>query len=378
MKTADWNIGRLEAGLKDTSIAAVIPAYRVADQIERVISNMPAYIKFIIVVDDCSPDNSVARINPQLSDRVRLLRHRENQGVGGAMLTGYAAALRFGADIVVKMDGDDQMDPRQLPYLLAPILQGEADYTKGNRFIHSQALDSMPRIRCWGNLGLTFLTKMASGYWNIFDPTNGYTAIHSRTLSLINPESIAKRYFFEISLLLDLRRLNAVVQDVAMPARYGGEKSSLSLGRVLAHFPCRLAAGLFHRLGRQYFLYNFTAGSILLLLGMPLLLFGIIWGGLHWYWSALSHVPTPTGTILLSVLPIILGVQFLLQALALDIASVPTKTMHIIRNIQEFSQSYPPSMADYLKKHANQLISDECLSSSPRASVVQRDQNANS
>jgi glycosyltransferase involved in cell wall biosynthesis len=317
-----------ENELANVPIAAVVPAYRVAQQIGRVIGNMPFYVRNIIVVDDCSSDDTALAVERCESPRVRLVRHQVNQGVGGAMLTGYAAALQLGAEIVIKMDGDDQMDPQCLPILLMPIIKGDADYTKGNRFLHRYELVQMPFVRRIGNFALTFLTKLATGYWNIFDPNNGYTAIHSNVLRLINVDLIHRRYFFETSMLFALRRVQAVVLDVPIPARYGDEVSSLSLRRVLISFPCNLIQGLFHRLGWQYFLYDFTAVSLLLVLSLPLLIFGVVWGGWNWYISVTQGIIATTGTVLLSVLPIILSIQFLIQALSLDIGSIPQKVLH--------------------------------------------------
>ncbi|MEN9933976.1 MAG: hypothetical protein RLZZ387_555 [Chloroflexota bacterium] len=319
---------RAESALAAASVAVVIPAYRVAGKIGRVVRGLPEYVRHVVVVDDASPDGAAAEVEPLCSQRVRLVRHHRNQGVGGAVLTGYATALALGAEVVVKMDGDDQMDPAYLPMLLLPIMRGDADYTKGNRFLHGYALGRMPLARRVGNFGLTFLTKAATGYWNIFDPTNGYTAIHARVLRLLDTDRIARRYLFETSVLLELRRLQAAVRDVPIPARYGDEVSSLSLRRALLDFPPALLHGLVRRLGHQYFLYDFTAASLLLLLAAPLLLFGVLWGTAHWYFSYATGVPATTGTVLLAVLPIILGVQFLAQALALDIGSVPRRPLH--------------------------------------------------
>jgi dolichol-phosphate mannosyltransferase len=316
--------------MREPTIAVVVPAYRAGRRIEQVLRAMPAVVRHVVVVDDASPDDTgaaaaeVAATDP----RVKVLRHRDNQGVGGAMLTGYAEALRLGADVVVKVDADGQMDPAQLPRLVAPIARGEADYVKGNRFLFQFPPVRMPLPRMLGNLGLTFLTKLASGYWNIFDPTNGYTAVHASILRRIAPSNVARGYFFESSLLLELRRLSAVVQDVALPARYDGEPSSLSLPHALATFPPRLLAGFVRRLARQYYLYDFTAASVLALLGLPLLLFGAAWGGGQWYVHAQAEKLASTGTVLIGVLPIILGAQLLLEALVLDIRSTPQVPVH--------------------------------------------------
>lgn len=309
-------------------ICVIIPAYNVERHIINVVTHIPLNVRSIVVVDDCSPDNSAQVIQSCLSSRVHLVRHAVNQGVGGAMLTGYAKALELGADIIVKMDGDDQMDPSYLLDLVRPIIEGHADYTKGNRFLHSYALGQMPLARRIGNFGLTFLTKLASGYWNMFDPNNGYTAIHRNVVQLLNTNVIARRYFFESSMLIELRRINAVVRDVPMPARYGSEVSSMSLRRVLIDFPERLLIGFFRRLRWQYFLYNFTAASLLIISALPLIAFGLIWGLYYWYVSITSGRIATTGTVLIAVLPIIVGVQFLVQALVLDIMSVPHEAIH--------------------------------------------------
>ena len=318
----------IEKELTGTHIVVVVPAYQVARQIGRVVHNIPEYVREIIIVDDCSSDDTITEVQRVGSSRVRLIRHQTNQGVGGAMLSGYALALQLGAEIVVKMDGDDQMDPHYLPSLIFPIIKGEADYTKGNRFIHTHALVQMPLARRVGNFGLTFLTKLATGYWHIFDPNNGYTAIHSKVLEIINIKKIHRRYFFETSMLAELRHTQGVVLDVSIPARYGDEVSSLSLPRALIAFPFNLMKALLYRVGWQYFRYDFNAVSVFLIFSLPLLTFGLAWGVLQWYISASHGIIATTGTVLLSVLPIILGVQFLIQAVASDILSVPTKVLH--------------------------------------------------
>src|SRR5437667_7377058 len=208
-------------------IAVVIPAYKAAGHIEAVLAGIPPLVRHVVVVDDASPDETRKIVERSPDPRVRLVVHERNQGVGGAVLTGYDAAIAAGAEIIVKMDADDQMDPAYLWTLVLPIVRGEADYTKGNRFLHSRELDSMPVLRRIGNAGLSFLTKAASGYWNVFDPTNGYTAIHASVVGLLDRERIDRRYFFESSMFLELSLHRAVVCDVYIPARYGNETRSL-------------------------------------------------------------------------------------------------------------------------------------------------------
>lgn len=308
-------------------VVVVIPALDAGRWIASVLSSIPPRVARIVVVDDGSRDDTAKVVAATDDPRIELLQHVENRGVGAAMLTGYARALELEAEVVVKIDADGQMDPAQLPRLIAPLLEGSADYAKGNRFLQAFPPPRMPAARFVGNLGLTFLTKFASGYWNVFDPTNGYTAIHAEALRRIDPSRVASDYLFEISLLIELRRHAAVVADVAIPARYGDEESALSLTRSLVTFPPRLARGALGRFARQYLLYDFSAASLLGLLGLPLVLGGTAWGGVQWYLHASAGRFASSGTVLLSVLPIILGVYFLVQALVLDVASVPKRPL---------------------------------------------------
>jgi glycosyltransferase involved in cell wall biosynthesis len=308
----------------------VIPAYRAEASIADVLTSIGDRAAWIIVVDDASPDRTatIASAAARRDPRIRLLRHEVNQGVGGAVLTGYREAVRLGAEIVVKMDSDGQTDPAYLPALVDPIVRGQADYTKGNRFVHARQLRSMPLLRRIGNLGLSLLTKLASGYWGIFDPTNGYTAIHAAVIPLLNDEAIARRYFFESSMLLELNLLRAVAKDVYIPSKYGDETSHLSIGKALCQFPGSLLKGLLRRTWIQYFVRDFSIASLYLVVGLFLLCAGSLFGGFHWWWSLERQVATPTGTVMLAVLPIILGVQLLIQAVGLDIQSQPVQCRH--------------------------------------------------
>jgi dolichol-phosphate mannosyltransferase len=251
-----------------------------------------------------------------------------NQGVGGATLTGYQHAAELGAEILVKMDADGQMDPDALPALLAPIVHGEADYTKGNRFLHARELQRMPLKRRIGNLGLSFLTKMASGYWRVFDPTNGYTALHASLLPSLDLDRVHRRYFFETSLLLELSLHRAVVRDVFIPARYGSEQSNLSeLGSFLG-FPPRQLRGLLRRVWHQHVMRDFGLLPVYLGSGSFLFALGFVFGAIKWIESFRTGIPASTGTVMLSVLPIIVAIQLLLQAVALDVQSEPSRPLH--------------------------------------------------
>ena len=321
---------KTDSAAADVQVAVVIPAFGVEVHIAEVLRGLPQWVAWIIVVDDVSPDNTAAVVaNESRRDpRIRLLRHEVNRGVGGAVLTGYREALRLGADVVVKMDGDGQMDPRHLPALIDPLVRGQADYAKGNRYLHARQLRSMPLARRVGNLALSFLTKLASGYWSLFDPTNGYTAIHAAVIPLLNEEGIARRYFFESSMLLELSLLRAVACDVGIPAQYGRETSHLSVARTLCEFPGALLKGFLRRLWIQYFVRDFSIASLYLVVGLLLLGTGATFGAIHWYCSAQHGAAAPTGTVMLAVLPIVLGFQFLLQAVGLDIQDQPRQCLH--------------------------------------------------
>jgi len=308
-------------------VVVVIPMYRSQAKIAEVLGAIPQFVDYVIVVDDCSPDDSYQFAAAAADHRTVFIRHEVNQGVGGAVLSGYARAVELQADIIVKVDADNQMDLSYLPQLISPIKNGHADYTKGNRFLHSRQLRTMPAIRLVGNLGLSFMTKLASGYWNIFDPTNGYTAIRVSILPMLNKGSIDKRYFFETSMLLELGLVRAVVRDVHIPAKYENELSSLSEIHALFGFPPRLMIGLIRRIWIHYFLLDFSLVSLYLISGFFLLMFGLAFGSYHWWTAAQMQVATQTGTVMLAVLPVILGAQILLQALSLDVQNVPGQTI---------------------------------------------------
>jgi len=304
-------------------VAIVIPCYRVARHIAQVIRSIPPRYSTLICVDDASPDES-AKIIEELGDpRVTLLRRPRNGGVGAAVKAGYQEALRRGAAVVVKMDGDGQMSAGDLDDLVAPLLDGSADYAKGNRFVDTAALAKMPAVRLFGNAALSLLAKASSGYWNVLDVTNGFTAIAARALSAIDFGRLSDRYFFETSLLIELNIQGARVADVEMPARYGDEQSSMKLWRVLASFPFLLARGAARRFYWRYLIEDFGAVSVCVLAGLPLMAFGLAFGLWKWAVSIQQNTTATAGTVFVAALPIILGFQLLLAAVLLDVAASP-------------------------------------------------------
>ncbi len=306
-------------------IAVVIPAYRAAAHIRGVLADIPGEIDHIIVVDDACPQSTGREAEALGRPNVEVIYHERNTGVGGATMTGYRQALALGCDVVVKMDADGQMDPAYIDGLVAPLLRGDADYTKGNRFSDFGKLRAMPLARLVGNSLLSFVVKAASGYWDIIDPTNGYTAIHRRALQKLNFHRLSKRYFFESDMLINLNIAGAVVKDVGIPARYGNEESSIRAGEIVFQFPPKLLKGLLRRIALRYFVYDFNMASVYMILGVPLLSFGLGFGLLKWLDAVSSGTPAPLGTIMLAALPIIVGLEMLLQAVNIDINSVPKR-----------------------------------------------------
>ena len=308
----------------EQTLAVVIPSYRVKAHILDVIARIGPEVAMIFVVDDACPDGSGAYVGEQCRDpRVRVLRHEVNRGVGGAMMTGYRAALGAGADIIVKVDGDGQMDPALIPHIARPVLARQADYAKGNRFHSLWNVRRMPRVRLYGNAALSFMTKLSSGYWGIFDPTNGYTAIHAAALERIEFANVSERYFFETDMLINLGNARAVVADVPMEAVYADEVSNLRIRNELWPFLRTHLRELVKRIFYTYFLRDFSPATLQLLIGAIFLLFGTIYGAAEWYRSVSTGEIASTGTVMIAVLPIILGVQLLLNFLAFDMANEP-------------------------------------------------------
>lgn len=310
-------------------IAVVIPTYKATNHILDVIDKVGPEVDRIYVVDDCCPDHSGEYVSSNCNDkRVVVIRHSKNQGVGGAVMTGYEAAISDGMDILVKIDSDGQMDPALIPDFAHPILRGEADYTKGNRFFDLESVKSMPKMRLFGNAILSLMCKFSSGYWNLFDPTNGYTAVHADVARRLPYSKISRRYFFETDMLFRLNTLRAVVLDVPMEAKYGDEISHLKISRIVGEFLIKHVRNFSKRIFYNYFLRDMSVASLELPLGILLFLFGLTFGGYHWIQSADVGTPTPAGTVMLSALPILTGLQFLLAFIGHDVSSVPSRPIH--------------------------------------------------
>lgn len=318
----------MQTNKQNKKVAVIIPSFKVKKHILNVIDGLDDLVDLIVVVDDQCPEQSGKHVQEHCTDkRVHVIFNPVNLGVGGATINGYKKALELKADILVKVDGDGQMDPTKISDLIKPILSGEADYTKGNRFYFLTELKRMPKMRLFGNSMLSLISKIVTGYWNITDPTNGFTAIESKILKYLSLEKINKRYFFESDMLFRLSTSRAVIQDIPMHPKYEDEISNLNILQTILKFPFLYFVRFVKRLFYNYFLRDFNIGTIHLIFGLFLFIFGVIFGSIAWCNSNTSGHLASTGTIMISVLPIILGFQMLLSFISYDIQNQPTKPL---------------------------------------------------
>jgi dolichol-phosphate mannosyltransferase len=312
-------------------IAVVLPCYKSKMHVLDVIARIGPDVFLIVAVDDACPMATGAHIRDNCADpRVVVVDNETNLGVGGAVVHGYRIALDRGAEIVVKIDSDGQMDPAILPQIVHPILERLADYTKGNRFFNIEDVRTMPASRLFGNAVLSFLTKLSSGYWTVFDPTNGYTAIHRVALEMLPLDKIDRRFFFESDMLFRLYLAGAVILDVPIRAAYGDETSNLRIRKIVLPFLLKNTRNFLKRIFYRYFLRDMNLGSLELLVGTLLLLFGIVFGMSQWVSAAAEGVIASAGTVMLAGLPILVGVQMVLGFFAFDFMAVPKVPLQIL------------------------------------------------
>ena len=317
-----------EKVLYSSNVAVVIPCYKVKSHIVSVVTSLPKWISLIIVVDDCCPEGTGDFVKEKITDnRIVVVKNDVNLGVGGSVINGYKVALERNSRVVVKIDGDDQMDPLNISRLISPILDGIADYTKGNRFHNMEHLRAMPYVRLIGNAGLSFFSKISTGYWSLFDPNNGFTAISREMISNLSLEKIDKRYFFESDMLFRLNLARAVVIDIPMHAIYGDEKSNLSPVRSLFEFAHKHMKNFLKRIFYNYFLREFSLATLNLVFGVTLLLFGIVYGLTKWLNSMSSGIPTNTGALIIVSMSILSGLQMLLSFVSYDMSHEPKNSI---------------------------------------------------
>lgn len=307
-------------------LIAVVPAYKLDQRILGLIADIQKYVDQIIVIDDNCPNRVGHIVQAQYSSPdVIVIFNEENLGVGGAVKNGYKLALQNGAEIVIKIDGDGQMDPAMIPKLIEPILSDQADYTKGNRFYTLESLRSMPRKRIVGNSILSVFSKLSTGYWNIFDPNNGYTAISRDALQNLDLDQISSSYFFESDMLFRLYCNRVVVRDVPISSFYADETSNLSISKVTFEFLFKHFRNAFKRYFYGYLLRDASVATIELPLGSLLLFFGLFNSIRVWLDSSSTGIPNNSGTVMLSSLAILTGLQFILAFINYDVSNVPRK-----------------------------------------------------
>jgi len=325
------------------SLWAVIPAYRASATIVRVVERALQSVDVVVVVDDACPERSGEIVSAAFpaDARVRVIRLPKNRGVGGATKAGFALALEADASIVVKLDADDQMDATFIPYMVELLHDHpQIALVKGNRFGSNAVLRTMPIVRLIGNSGLSFLVKIASGYWNLIDPTNGYIALRTDALRDLDLGRLADRYFFEIDLLCALGIRRASIAELQMDPIYLGENSSLSITKTLVSFPGPLLQRTLRRLFVQYVIADINVATLYAALGIPLFVIGAIFGLYQWHESHVTELPRTSGTVVLALLFFIIGFQLMLQAVAYDVSEA-TRTLKakVIRGALEASSS---------------------------------------
>lgn len=308
---------------KNKIIAVIIPCYNENQFIKNVIDSIPDYVDFIIPVDDCSTDDTYNILKIIQSNKIRVLQTDENSGVGGATKLGISEAIKLDADIIVKIDGDGQMPILTLPEFLDVITDDNYDYAKGNRFIDAISLKNMPKYRLFANIILTFFNKLGSGYWNIFDPQNGFLSIKAEKVKKFDFSKVHDHYFFENHMLLQANIYNLKVKDIAVETIYGKETSHINLWKVLFTFPILFTKMFIYRMYQKYILRDFSPIILFLVFGSCLFLFGFIFGAYNWIQSIITNTYASTGTIMIATVCLILGFQLLLQAIVLDINNTP-------------------------------------------------------
>jgi dolichol-phosphate mannosyltransferase len=304
-------------------VAVVIPCFKVRDHILATLEGIGPEVAAIYVVDDACPENTGEHVRRNCADpRVRVIRVERRLGAGGATTRGYREALGEEMDILVKLMPDGHADPTRIPAIVRPLLEGQADYAKGNRFFDLDDVSGVPWRALIGNSVESFVGKVASGYWDVTDPGNGFTALHGTVARAVGVDKLARDDSFDSDLLFRLAMLRAVVVDVPLPAR-------MSRGtRTPTRFPRKLVSRTFKRLSYGYFLRDFNAGTLQFLAAALLLAVGAVYGGSQWYTAAATGIPATPGTVMLAALPLIVGVQLLISAFRYEVTNVPRRPLH--------------------------------------------------
>jgi len=306
---------------KGKKICTVVPAYNEETQIANVILTMPTIVDYIVIVNDKSTDRTSEVINSMLKNHpsVVLVEHEKNQGVGGAIATGYKWCRDNNIDVAVVMAGDGQMNPSDLPALLNPVVDGEVDYSKGNRLFTGEAYKKIPKVRYFGNAVLSMLTKIASGYWHVADSQTGYTALNAKGLKLIDWDQMYKRYGQPNDLLVKLNVWDLKVRDVPVEPVYNvGEKSGIQLRKVIFTIPMLLLRLFFWRMKEKYMIRNFHPLVFFYFLGILFsVAFVLLTGRMLYHWGFVSGV-IPKVNALAALFSFMAANQFILFAMWFD------------------------------------------------------------
>jgi len=306
------------AVLYERKIGVVIPAYNEEKLIRITVEGIPPYVSRIFVINDASTDSTAQVLESIKDPRLHVITHEINQGVGAAILHGYKRSLKENMDLIVVMGGDNQMNPDQLPKLLMPIIQGKADYTKGNRLMSKEFRGGMSKWRLLGNSILTMINKISSGYWHIMDPQNGYTAISRKALSGIDIDTLFTYYGYCNDMLVKLNTFGFRTMDVTMPARYGQEKSSIKYSKFMFRVSVMLFRKFLWRLKMKYMILSFHPLVFFYTLGMILVPLGLLFGIYIFASKLFLGWPVSPNSPLLDALLLITGIQFTLFAMLFD------------------------------------------------------------
>ena len=301
------------------TVCVVVPAYNEEALIARTVTTMPDFVDHVVVVDDASRDGT-AKVLERLADgqRVISIRHPVNRGVGAAIATGYVWCRDHDIDVAVVMAGDGQMDPADLPALLDPVVEGRTDYAKGNRLVTGEAWKKIPKVRYLGNSALTFMTKLASGYWHVTDSQSGYTALNKHALKMLPLDEIYPRYGMPNDFLVTCNIYGLRVSDVPVAPVYGrGEKSGIRVSRVVFTLSFLMTRLFLRRMVQKYVIRDFHPLVLFYLFGVLLLLFDVpLVVRLFTYWAAHGRIPAINALTI--VLCTVLGFQSLLFAMLFD------------------------------------------------------------
>lgn len=304
--------------------AVVIPCYNEEKMITQTIKKIPEYIDHIIAVNDASTDNTIGVLNKLKKQYSKLIivDNKVNQGVGGALIAGYDYAIKnTKATAIGIVAGDDQFDSSYLKSMLDDFIDQSADYVKASRFFHREAFKTMPKYRQFGNIFISLLTKFSTGYYSITDITNGCGWLRREIIEKVDFSIVEKRYDYETSMLTALSIANAKVIDHAVPAHYGDEKSTIKLIPTAWRNLKAVWKGFWRRIYYKYVLYGFHPVALFLFTGMFFLIISLLLAIFLLYIKLFAHQSPTAGSVMLAVLPFILGIQLTLTALTIDVSN---------------------------------------------------------